>query len=333
MQRDQAKRLREALHVYAVVEDALRENPPSEKDWVPGPELARHLCSARVCRFVKATDDIFVCLFSCHMHRCTADTCKHLEPTPDGLVCPISGYSFESQPMLGIETFVAMGKQQVTNELPFDTCGGVEAGRVERAHENPFDSARERQLARKQREHAARERDCHALLDLLLFSEHRKGLHKWAHEHTLEKHDKNVGNYMRSADTKRVMYEHVVRIINLDRLETMWAIEMPKPESYAHKECRRICEQACVWWNRFAEQNKPRTPSNYIFRYHVLAVLYIYAKGLEIDGREVLAPSHVLMHTLPGVDTLKTFPTLLPGYYTAHERECRDQMYTWLSNR
>lgn len=343
--------LREALQLYAEVEHALCSVDPGKI--IPGPELARHECKPRECAFVGVLDKYFVCLYSCAMHHCTAETCDRLQETHDGLICPISGFSFESRPLLVAGDFAAFSGQQTLDKkhaprsalseghdeqsaLPEDDDAmqiSSDAGpQLEEAKDSPFDSHRERMFARTQREHAARRRECDALLELLLFSEHRRKRNEWAEKHTRDKHVKGVANYMRNAQTDCVVFTHVWNIISLDRNETVWCINMPVRDSPAHLDCVRICEQACVWWNRFLAHNGGRPLPNYTFKYHVLAVLYIHATGMVApSGEQLLVASPVLRSTLPGVETLRTFPGMLRGYYTSHERTCRERILAWVA--
>ena len=337
--------LHEALSLYVAVEQALEGVDPAKL--VPGPELARHECKPRECAFISVLDKFFVCLYSCAVHQCTAETCDRLQETPDGLICPVSGFSFESRPMLVAGDFAAFSGQQAldkkhaprsTLEDPVASAAMEEvdiadaSGQLEEAKDSPFDSHRERVFARTQREHAARSRECEALLELLLFSDYRRGRNQRAEEHTRDKHVKGVANYMRNAQTDCVVFTHVWNIISLDRNETVWCVAMPERDSPAHRDCVRICEQACVWWNRFLSDNGGRPLPNYTFKYHVLAVLYIYATGMvSAQGEELLAASPVLRSTLPGVETLRNFPGMLRGYYTSHERACRERILAWVA--
>lgn len=353
VQRQQS--LQEALRLYQTVQAAL-EHVDTDK-LVPGPLLATHQCLAKRCDFVTVLDKFFVCLHSCHVHVCTAEACDKLEETTEGLICPISGFSFESCPLLATSDFVNFGGQQTRTRINKDVCntvahetlletdadfeghmadtsahdGGGGGTKLEELKDNPFDSLRERAFARTQRAHVARRRECEALLEMLLFSDHRRELNRWADRHTREKHTKGVANYMRSAQTKHVVFCHLLYIVTLDRMETAWCVEMPVRDSAAHLDCVRVCEQACVWWNRFVADNGDKPLPNYTFKYHVLAVLYIYASGMFSNGKELLAASPLLRSTLPGVETLRDFPGLMPGYYTDHERACRERILAWVS--
>lgn len=367
--------LRQALHMYAVVDDALQQDVPP-KEWpkfVPGPALATHSCTARDCRFVRVSEELFVCLFSCHLHHCTDATCDRLQETSDGLICAISGFSFDSRPLLVAGTFVAFGRQQQlsasgtaveqlpdasnnavasTSELMETTMtaeldampieasgsGGGEGlaqssldTDLEMVRDNPFDSARERALAKKQRDHRAHDRQCQELLQLLLFSDYREKLNTRADKHTWSKHHKALSNYSRKQKTDFVVMKHVWHIISMDCAESTWCFKLPERDGVGHRECQRVCEQACVWWNRFISDNDGKPLSNYTFMYHVLAVLYIYASGMSLEGRPILKHSPVLLFTLPGVETLRNFPGMMPGYYTNHERECRNHIITWVT--
>ena len=349
----QSQSLREVLRMYQVVQEALAGMDPAKA--VPGTMLATHQCVARRCDFVTVFDKYFVCLNSCHVHVCTADTCDQLEETADGLICRISGFSFESRPLLVTSDFVTFGGQQTRTRINSDVCnadpaaaaaadatagmdlvadeagGGPDSVKLEELKDNPFDSRRERAFARTQREHVARRRECEVLLDLLLFSDHRRELNQWADRHTREKHAKGVANYMRSAQTKQVVFCHLLYIVTLDRMETAWCVEMPERDGPAHLDCVRVCEQACVWWNRFVADNGGKPLPNYTFKYHVLAVLYIYATGMFAHGTELLAASSLLRSTLPGVETLRDFPGMMSGYYTVHERTCRERILAWVA--
>lgn len=290
-------------------------------------------------------DQYFVCLNSCHLHHCTSETCRELEETPEGMICKISGFCFDNRPMLVAGDFVTFGKQQLKSEVAFATDASAmmmddsgmmphsEMIALEEIKDNPFDSRRERIWAIAQREHRARAKECDKLLELLLFSAHRRELNQWADEHTRDKHTKGVASYLRSQKTTRIVFEHIWRIISLDRNDTTWCVALPERDGEGHQACQMVCEQACVWWNRFVSDHGGKPLPNYRFKYHVLAVLFIYAVGMHgEDGHTPLLPaSPILRLTLPGVETLKDFPDLLPGYYTNHERTCRERILAWIA--
>lgn len=343
------QRLREALHAYAMVAETAATGPPR----LSGPALTHHVCHPRRCSFVAVTHDLFVCAASGSQHRCTAQTCKSLEKLADGLVCPISGYSFDSLPLLtdadnhrfGGNAQLAHGaKHKLGHEAPAGDDEGLDceaeivaalseaADTEEKARSAPFSSEVERSLLQRRKDQRQRLRDSHALLELLLFSPERLALNAKTQAHTRDKNSKAVANYMRSATPQTPpAFVNVWQIVACDRRDFKWCLEVPERGSPVHLECLRVCEEACIWWHRFIADNDDRGLPNYTFTGHTLAVLYIFAAGLQQFGQMIIPPSVALQGALPGDEKLQSsFASLATCRFTHHERVCRERILAWM---
>jgi len=329
--------LREALHVHAVVQEALHSFTGQV---VPGPQLCSHVCHN--CQFVGALDRVFVCLHSGNQHICTEEDCKLLRQDEDGLVCPVSGYAYT---LLVAGDHAKYSKQQrihkrrVLKDDEDDIAKAVEeamaAAPLEDLKDNPFDSQKERAFLKSQREHSARILQCERILETLLFSPEREELNRRVTRHTQEKHNKNVSNYLRSKDVAVPAFVHILQIVASDRRDVRWCHALPQRDDAGHRACRRVCEDACVWWNRFMAHPDTRPPSSYSFQGHVLAVLYIYAEGMaNADGKVLLPASTELQIALPGDEKLQSaFSAFSKCHYTYHERHCRSLILKYLQRQ
>jgi hypothetical protein len=369
--------LREALHAYAVAAEAAGKR-------LSGRELALHVCHPRQCPFVAATQELFVCAVSGNQHRCTVHACKSLERVSDGLVCPISGYSFDSLPLLtdgdnhrfggnaqlsaasggGGDVSAAAAAAAAADAVPIVDGNAVFYGRVgdkshhmdmdmeqpdmdceaeilaamtgdaaeEKVRETPFSSQKERSLLQRDKEQRKLLNEATELLELLLFSPERVALNAKMQTHTRDKNTKAVANYLRSTTPQTPpAFVNILQIVACDRRDFKWCLETPIRGSPVHLECLNVCQEACIWWHRFIADNDGRLLPNYTFLGHALAVLYIYAAGLQQYDRTIMASSAALQSVLPGNEKLQgSFASLEACHFTRHERICRERMLAWV---